>query len=147
MQPAMQKDVLFDNCLPLAIELTAARSDLATLELLLARLKVQLLDVAADGPRDLPSRHRTLREAIDRRYLLLTPPEQLLFGALSVFAGGFTAEAAAAVADAQLPSLESFVHKNLLSTQPRFMMLETIRERRRSGWSARADPTRYSGGI
>ncbi|MDQ3547321.1 MAG: AAA family ATPase, partial [Chloroflexota bacterium] len=83
--------------LPLAIELAAARVD----EYPLARLANHLerrLPVLSDGPRDLPDRQQTLRAAIGWSYDLLGEDERRLFRSLSVFAGGWTLEAAEAVA-------------------------------------------------
>ncbi|MFL5735384.1 MAG: ATP-binding protein [Chloroflexia bacterium] len=83
--------------LPLAIELAAARIRLLTPQAMLARLQDRL-KLLTGGARDLPERQQTLRGAIQWSYDLLHPPEQMLFGRLSVFAGGFTLEAAEAVA-------------------------------------------------
>jgi non-specific serine/threonine protein kinase len=123
--------------LPLAIELAAARSNLLPPQALAARLGSRLT-LLTDGPRDLPTRHQTLRAAIAWSYDLLDPSEQILFEQLSVFAGGWTLEAAEEVWGGQgravLDSLASLVDGSLVRRElqadgePRFAMLETIRE-------------------
>lgn len=85
------------DCLPLAIELIAAQLEIFSPTQLLHRLQDHQLDLLADGPRDLPAHQRTLRNAIHRSYALLDAEEQQLFRTLGVFAGGYTAEAVAAV--------------------------------------------------
>jgi predicted ATPase len=116
------------DCLPLAIELAAAR----TRELSVPELRALLtsrLELASGGPRDVPARHQTLRATIEWSYALLDEHEQRLFDRLGVFAGGCTAAAAAAVCDGARESLVSLVEKSLLVRQDgRFGMLETIRE-------------------
>lgn len=90
------------DCLPLAIELVAAQVELLTPAQVLTRLQDHALDLLADGPRDLPAHQRTLRNAIHRSYSLLSDPEQQLFRALGVFAGGCTIGALAAVVQAEV---------------------------------------------
>jgi predicted ATPase/tRNA A-37 threonylcarbamoyl transferase component Bud32 len=126
--------------LPLAIELAAARIKVLPPAGLLARIASRL-ELLTGGARDLPERQQTLRRAIDWSHDLLTPAEQKLFRRLSVFVGGCTLEAAEAVCNAQedlgievLDCVTSLVDKSLLSqmgpgdAEPRFIMLETIRE-------------------
>ena len=121
------------DCLPLAIELTAARTrDYAPHELL--ESVAGSLELAGEGARDLPSRQRTLRSTIGWSYRLLAADEQATFARLAVFAGGFDGAGAAAVAGAERPSLVSLVAASLLHERvdpagsTRWFMLETVRE-------------------
>lgn len=112
--------------LPLAIELTAARVKVLPPE---ALATVPALDVMARGRRDAPERHRTLRDTIAWSYSLLEAEAQRAFRGLSVFAGGFEADAADAVAGARLDLISELVDHSLVgSADGRFRMLETIRE-------------------
>ena len=142
--------------LPLAIELAAARMSLFTPEQLLARLE-RPLALLTRGARDLPPRQQTLHNVIDWSYQLLNADEQRLFRRLGVFVGGCTLESAQSVCIAlelvetdqsndRAPSLNShlatptldvlgaLLEKSLLrqadgvNNEPRFVMLETIRE-------------------
>jgi predicted ATPase/transcriptional regulator with XRE-family HTH domain len=123
--------------LPLAIELAAARVTLLSPNAMLARLDPRL-PLLAGGSRDLPARLRTMRDTIAWSYDLLPPSEQDLFRWLSVFAGGFTLEAAEAVGgdlDAEvLDGIAGLVDQNLVrqfvrqESEVRFAMLETVRE-------------------
>jgi predicted ATPase/class 3 adenylate cyclase len=126
--------------LPLAIELAASRIKLLSPQAILERLE-RRLELLTGGPIDVPARQRTLREAIAWGYDLLDESERALFRRLSLFAGGWTLDAAEAVADLEselggdvLPVLGSLVNKSLamrvsaLSGAVRFGMLGTIRE-------------------
>ncbi len=140
--------------IPLAIELAAARVKLLSVDEIAARLgdRFQLL---TSGARTALLRHQTLRALIDWSYDLLSEPERVLLRRLSVFAGGWTLEAAESVCidvgqdavlsgeavskDDILPSdvldlLTSLVNKSLIivkreqGKETRYHMLETIRQ-------------------
>jgi predicted ATPase len=126
--------------LPLAIELAAARVKVLTPAAILGRLESRLR-LLTGGARDLPERQQTLRRAMGWSYELLTSEEQKLFRRMAVFAGGFTLEAAEAVANAGedldldvFDGVASLVDKSLLQQmgesagEARFGMLETLRE-------------------
>jgi predicted ATPase/DNA-binding SARP family transcriptional activator len=116
------------DCLPLAVELAAARTKLLPPEALLQRLEKRL-PLLTGGPRDAPERQRTLEATIAWSYDLLGEGEKRLFARLSVFAGGSTLDAAEQVCNADLDTMQSLVEKNLLRrVGERFTMLETIRE-------------------
>jgi len=124
--PIRQLCRALDN-LPLAIELAAARASILTPTQILERLSGRL-DLLRGG-RDADPRQQTLRATIVWSHDLLRPAEQRLFARLAVFVGGCTVEAAEAVAEADLDTLQSLVDKSLLRhTADRFWMLETIRE-------------------
>jgi len=125
--------------IPLALELAAARIKLFAPHALLAELSHRLT-LSVQKSADVSPRHQTLRNAVAWSYQLLEPDEQALFARLGVFVGGFTLEATDAVCaeeSTEVPMLEqlaSLVDKSMLqhgrreNGQPRFSMLETLRE-------------------
>jgi len=117
------------DCLPLAIELAAARTTVLPPSQLLVRLSDRL-GLLTGGRRDLPARQRTLRATIEWSHDLLRPSEQVLLRDLGVFAGGFTLAAAEAIVGADLDTLQALVERSLVrrSQSGRFGLLETIRE-------------------
>jgi predicted ATPase/class 3 adenylate cyclase len=125
--------------MPLAIELAAARVKLLAPDAILARLEHQLGALAA-GSRDLPERQQTLRGAIAWSYDILDPACRRLLDRLSVFEGEIGLDAAEAVCGPAeelgqdvLDGLLSLADQSLIRViegddQPRFEMLDTIRE-------------------
>jgi len=126
--------------LPLAIELAAARTKLFPPDAILARLE-HALPMLGGGSVDLPARQQTLRGAIEWSYRLLDPQGQVLFRRLTVFAGGWTVDAAERVAAMNgeqpdlLDGLTALVDQSLARPsarsgdgEPRFEMLQLIRE-------------------
>jgi predicted ATPase len=128
--------------LPLAIELIAARMRSMSPEGLLSRMSDQYV-MSANGMRAPSARQKTLQDAIDWSYALLSQEEQNLFAYLSVFSGGFTLEAAEAVFSPLFTSkpvselITSLLDKSLLQygaawarehTESRYTMLMTIQE-------------------
>jgi predicted ATPase len=115
-----------DN-LPLAVELAAARVNVLSAKQILDRLS-RRLDLLHGG-RDADARQQTLRATIEWSFDLLSPEEQPLFAHLSVFRGGWMLDAAEAVVDADLDTLESLIDKSLVRfVDERYSMLETIRD-------------------
>jgi non-specific serine/threonine protein kinase len=123
--------------LPLALELAAAQARYMPVELLRERLAAGIQALSA-GLRDLPPRQQTMRDTIAWSYDLLSGAEQMLFRRLAVFAGGCTLEAAGDVCGDPtgdtLGLLHGLVDKSLVvlgsgsEAEPRFTMLETVRE-------------------
>jgi predicted ATPase/DNA-binding SARP family transcriptional activator len=125
--------------LPLAIELAAARVDNLPIEQIAARLDDRF-DLLTHGYRTALPRHQTLRATIDWSHDLLSDHERTVFHRLSVFAGSWSIEAAEALCTDQeieasevLDLLSQLVDKSLISlegpsAEPRYRMLETIRQ-------------------
>jgi predicted ATPase/DNA-binding SARP family transcriptional activator len=120
------------DCLPLALELAAARIRTLTPRALRERLD-RRLGLLTGGPRDLPARQQTLRETIAWSVDLLGEHEREVFARLAVLPGGASLEAAEEVCGADLDTLGALVDDHLLlrvndGGDPRFAMLETVRE-------------------
>jgi len=137
--PAVAGIVARLHGMPLAIELAAARVKLLSPDAILARLESRLSLLSA-GSRDLPERQQTLRGAIAWSYDILDESCRRHLDRLSVFEGGFDLPAAEAVCGPAeelgmdvLDGLVSLVDQSLVRTvdapgEPRFAMLDTIRE-------------------
>ncbi len=120
--------------LPLAVELAAARIRVMSVGEIARRLDDRFA-LLRGGARDAPERHHTLHAVVDWSWNLLEPAGQAGLRALSVFPGGFTADAAAHLLgdDEVLAVLEHLVDQSLLKVTDtpsgtRFRMLETVRE-------------------
>jgi predicted ATPase/DNA-binding SARP family transcriptional activator len=125
--------------LPLAIELAAVHVRALTVEQIAAHLE-RRFHLLTSGSRTAPPRHQTLKAMIDWSYNLLPAKHQLFFQRLSVFAGGWTLEAAETIcSDDSIDAsdvavlLSYLVNDSLVVAQtqgelPRYHMLETIRQ-------------------
>jgi predicted ATPase len=125
--------------IPLAIELAASRIKALGVGQIAERLDDRF-HLLTGGNRTALARHQTLRSLIDWSYGLLSEPERAMFRKLSVFAGGWTLEAAEAVCVGEgigssdvLELLTHLVEKSLVvadtrAPPPRYRMLETIRQ-------------------
>jgi predicted ATPase/DNA-binding SARP family transcriptional activator len=139
--------------IPLALELAAARALLLPPAQMLAQLDspargentgaTPRFEILTSRRRDLPSRHRTLRAALDWSYHLLAPEMRRVFAALSVFRGSWSIEAAEAVTPDLVASgaimeclaelrgcslLQEEDTADAAGSSTRFRLLETLRE-------------------
>jgi predicted ATPase/class 3 adenylate cyclase len=128
--------------LPLGIELAAARAAVLPAPVIRDRLAARL-PLPGAGPRDVPTRQRTLEATIAWSYELLAPAQRRLLNVLSVFEGSFDLEQVPAVAELgpgvdALDAVFELVDQSLLARSAisgqhsglgsvRFEMLETIR--------------------
>jgi predicted ATPase/DNA-binding winged helix-turn-helix (wHTH) protein len=124
--------------IPLAIELAAARIEAFGVHGLAARLD-ERLRLLTSGRRSGPPRHRTLRAALDWSYEVLSEPERAVLRRLGIFMGGFTLDAACAVATDPgflkgdvIDAVAELVEKSLAAvetteTEPCLRLLETTR--------------------
>ncbi|HWV36588.1 MAG TPA: NB-ARC domain-containing protein, partial [Thermomicrobiales bacterium] len=156
--PAVTEIVRRVDGLPLAIELAAARIKALPPAALLQRLE-QRLPLLSGGARDLPLRQQTMRDTIGWSHDLLTDAERTLFRRLGVFVGGFTLDAAEAIATGMpnnadglqsssmdtLDGVTALIEHSLLrqvpgsGNDPRYHMLETVREYARDRLDASND--------
>jgi predicted ATPase/DNA-binding SARP family transcriptional activator len=124
--------------MPLALELAAARMSLLSLPELAERL-TDRFGLLTTGPRTAEARQRTLRATVEWSHDLLGEDEQTVFRRLAVFHGGWTLEAAEAVADdhdlgtqSLLDVLTHLVNRSMVVAEPghpmRYRMLETLRQ-------------------
>ncbi|MEA2674046.1 MAG: hypothetical protein QOI92_1238 [Chloroflexota bacterium] len=123
--------------LPLAIELAAARARALSPAEIAMRLRDRF-QFLVSWRRLTPARHRTLREAMDWSYDLLGAEEQAVLRALSVFAGGFSLDAVAAVTSGgetglAIERLQRLVEASLVTVESRsessrYRILETVRQ-------------------
>jgi predicted ATPase/DNA-binding CsgD family transcriptional regulator len=132
--PAAEANRIVDLCrlvegTPLALEMAAAWLKSLTLAEVVAELQ-NSLDFLTSSQPGLPERHRSMRLIFDHTWQRLTTPERTVFRQLSLFRGGFTREAATAVAGASLPILAALVDKSLLRREDngRYHIHELLRQ-------------------
>jgi predicted ATPase len=125
--------------MPLALELAASRVRSMSIDDLAHRLGARFR-LLRGGARGVVARHRTLQAAIEWSYYLLEPSEREMFDRLSVFAGGFTANAAAAICGDDSGDevdvaivLDGLVARSMVDADPartrtRYSLLETMRQ-------------------
>ncbi len=115
--------------MPLAIELAAAWLKVLPVEAIAAEIE-RGLDILTSRHQSVPARHRSMRVVLEQSWQLLAAPEQEIFQRLSVFRGGFSHEAAHAVAGASLIDLATLVDKSLLqvSATGRYHIHELLRQ-------------------
>lgn len=136
---------------PLAVELATARVGVLSVEQISARLN-DSLSLLTGGSRTAAPRQQNLRATLDWSHDLLDRPERILFQRLSVFAGGWTLEAAETVAvggdierQEVLDLLTRLVYKSLVVAEAteegtlRYRMLEPVREYSREGLEGDGD--------
>jgi predicted ATPase/DNA-binding XRE family transcriptional regulator len=137
--PAVAALCRYLDGLPLALELAAARANVLGPTEMLSCIGGRLPALSWDAP-DLPERHQSLRTAMDGSYGLLPAAEQALLRRLAVVAGGWTHEAAVAIASLgeqeqdTMEGLGRLIDASLVQVSPdpadgpRFRLLETVRE-------------------
>ena len=138
--PAVARVCRMLDGMPLAIELAAARVKVLSVEQISSRLQDSFA-LLSGGSRTALPRQRTLKAAIDWSYELLSEIERILLGRLSVFAGGWTLEAAEDVGsgggierDEVLDLLAHLVDKSMVVSEAgaegalRYGMLEPVRQ-------------------
>jgi predicted ATPase len=126
--------------IPLALELAAVRLRMLTVEQISSRLNDRFR-LLTGGRRTALPRQQTLQALVDWSWNLLDEPERVLLRRLSVFAGGWSLEAAQAVTGFEpldeygvFDGLEQLINKSLVTVQhlpegeARYGMLESIRQ-------------------
>ena len=146
--------------LALAIELAAARVRTLTPQAIVGRLE-RRLPLLTGGSQDSPERHWAMRGAIGWSHDLLSEPERVFFRRLSIFVGGWTLDAAEGVCHLEpegggtilalldsLASMSLIIEREDAVGEPRFTMLETIREFAAEQLEASADlEVRFGGAM
>jgi predicted ATPase/class 3 adenylate cyclase len=116
--------------MPLAILLAAAWSNMLSIAEIADEIQ-ENLDFLESDAGDVPDRHRSIRAVFDYTWELLDPAERDVFAALSVFRGGFTRDAAKAIAGASLKDLAALTNKSLVTPDPntgRYGVHELLRQ-------------------
>jgi len=115
---------------PLGILLAAAWVDMISVAEIATEV-AKSLDFLESELSDVPERQRSVRAVFEYSWNLLSPDQQSLFAALSIFRGGFTRQAAEAVAGASLRDLAALAGKSLVTPSPdtgRYTVHELLRQ-------------------
>jgi predicted ATPase/DNA-binding SARP family transcriptional activator len=128
--PGAEAAAIIDICrevegLPLALELAAAWTRVLSCAAIAAELKQGAALLRADDAAH-PERHASIEAVFEQSWRLLAPVERDVLARLSVFRGGFTADAARAVADAPLPVLGALADKSLVRKDGARMQLHPL---------------------
>lgn len=127
---ALAKILRLVGGMPLGILLAAAWVDMLSIGEIAGEIR-KSFDFLETEMHDVPDRQRSIKAVFDSSWNLLSSDEQDTFKALSVFRGGFSREAAEAVAGASLRGLASLVNKSLLTANPdtgRYAVHELLRQ-------------------
>jgi predicted ATPase/DNA-binding SARP family transcriptional activator len=130
LSPAREAAAIVDICrlvggMPLALRLAAAWTRVLSCGDIARELEHGTELLRATDP-SLPARHASFEEVFDRSWQLLGEREREALARLSVFRGGFTAEAARTVAGAGLPVLGALVDKSLVRREGARMQLHPL---------------------
>jgi len=142
LQPQAEARAIADICrqldgLPLALELAAAWTRVLTCGEIATELR-EGMALLRDDSGTRPPRHASIAQVFAQSWQRLAPVEREALALLSVFQGGFTAEAARAVAGAPLPVLGALIDKSLMRKQDRRLTLHPLVQQFAA---ARLDPT------
>ena len=133
LQPGDQEHLIricrLTGGLPLALELAAGWLNTLPIEHIAEEIQ-QGIDILETELRDVPERHRSIRVAFDRTWQRMAAADQEVFMRLSVFRGGFTWEAASAIADANRHNLRKLSNKALIEVTvgDRYVIHELLRQ-------------------
>ncbi len=127
--PAVARICKLVEGLPLAIELAASWAHHMPCDRIATQVQHDL-DFLSTNLRDVPERHRSARALFEHSWRLLSEAEQSVLRKLSVFRGGFDADAATHIAGASLHTLSALVEKSLVRASPtgRYDLHELLRQ-------------------
>ena len=127
--PAIRRACDLAGRLPLAVALAAGWTRAMSCDEIASALESDMA-LLSSTMRDAPERHRSMQAVFDHSWRLLAPEEARALAALSVFRGGFTGEAARAVAEASPAILSALMDKSWLqrAADQRFELHELVRQ-------------------
>ena len=111
--PAVHRICQLVDGMPLALEMAAAWAQTESLSAIVAEIETDL-DFLVSDKRDSPDRHHSVRAIFDHSWQLLSPAEQTVLGAFSVFRGDFSVKAARQITGCTQVVLKQLGQKSLL---------------------------------